>query len=168
MGYMAVWKMLEDMIVQLRRKGTTVPPNVLDDLKSAKLMINIAEKEGSQGTAHQKVEEYLGSVEASLVAEVEKAFGSEHVDTWLRRLEEARIQPDGEATAEDKFVSGVPRDQKWIRVEPIQTLPPERLRQLAQEQNLQIKKENDGRLTVYGKPENIKEFIKKMTAEAAK
>jgi hypothetical protein len=69
---------------------------------------------------------------------------------------------------EDKFILGVPRDQKWIRVEPIQSLRPERLKQLAQELNLTVKPQKDGRLVVYGQPEDIKEFLKKMTAEAIK
>jgi hypothetical protein len=69
---------------------------------------------------------------------------------------------------EDKFILGVPRDQKWIRVEPIQSLPPERLKQLAQELNLTVNPQKDGRLVVYGQPENIKEFLKRMAAEAIK
>jgi hypothetical protein len=38
---------------------------------------------------------------------------------------------------------------------------------MAKDQNLQIKLQNDGRLLVYGQNENIKIFLKKMTAEAA-
>lgn len=169
MGHRAVWKILEDLIVQLRKKGIVIPLNVMDDLKSAKLMITISEADGSRGEAIQKVEEYLGSVEAYIVTEAQKTFGSEYIDGWLRRLETASCETcEVKEEEENKFISGVPRDQKWIRVEPIRSLPPERLRQLAQEQNLSIKPEKYGRLLVYGKPEDIKEFVKKMTAETAK
>jgi len=170
MGYTATWKILEDIIIELRKKGVTIPPNVMTDLKSAKLMINISQVEGSRGEAAQKVEEYLANVEGYLITEAQKTFGSERVDEWLRRLEAASCEvcEVKEEKKEDKYISGVPRDQKWIRVEPIQSLPPERLKQLAQELNLSVNPQKDGRLVVYGQPENIKEFLKKMTAEAIK
>ncbi len=40
----------------------------------------------------EKVEEYLGNVESYLITEAQKSFGSESVDHWLRRLEEANMQ----------------------------------------------------------------------------
>jgi hypothetical protein len=170
LGYTATWRILEDIIIELRKKGVTIPPDVMTDLKSAKLMINISQAEGSGGEAAQKVEEYLANVEGYLITEAQKTFGSERVDEWLRRLEAASCEVCDvkEEKKEDKFMSGVPRDQKWIRVEPIQSLPPERLKQLAQELNLAVNPQKDGRLVVYGQPENIKEFLKKMTAETIK
>ena len=89
MGYTATWRILEDIIIELRKKGVTIPPNVMTDLKSAKLMINISQAEGSTGEVTQKVEEYLANVEGYLITEAQKTFGSERVDEWLRRLEAA-------------------------------------------------------------------------------
>jgi hypothetical protein len=168
MGYTATWRILEDIIIELRKKGVTIPSNVMTDLKSAKLMINISQAEGSTGEVTQKVEEYLANVEGYLITEAEKTFGSERVDEWLRRLEAAICEVCEVKEQEDKFILGVPRGQKWIRVEPIQSLPPERLKQLAQELNLTVNPQKDGRLVVYGKPEGIKEFLKRMAAEAIK
>jgi hypothetical protein len=168
MGYTATWRILEDIIIELRKKGVTIPPNVMTDLKSAKLMINISQAEGSTGEVTQKVEEYLANVEGYLITEAEKTFGSERVDEWLRRLEAAICEVCEVKEQEDKFILGVPRGQKWIRVEPIQSLRSERLKQLAQELNLTVNPQKDGRLVVYGQPEDIKEFLKRMTAEAIK
>jgi hypothetical protein len=67
-----------------------------------------------------------------------------------------------------KFITGLPRDQKWIRVEPLASLPLEKLKQLAGETSLSFREETDGHLTVYGSAENIKKFVKKMTEQAAK
>ena len=40
---------------------------------------------------------------------------------------------------------------------------------IAKEQNLQVKPQRNGRLVVFGQPEDIlKSFLKKMTAEATK
>jgi hypothetical protein len=170
MGHnMATWKLLEDMLIELRKKGVNAPPNVMEDLRSAKLMIKLTCMDEGRGEAVQKAEEYLANVEAYLVTEAQKTLGSETVDKWLMRLEEANIETCEEKTKEENiFITGVPRDQKWIRVEPINNLPTERIKQIAKEQNLQVNPQKDGRLVVYGKPEDIKEFLKKMTKEAVK
>jgi hypothetical protein len=168
MGYGTRWQILEDIIIELKKKGVTVPPNVMTDLKSAKLMINISQTEGSRGETSQKVEEYLANVEGYLITEGQKRFGSERVDEWLRQLEAASCDVCEVREQEEKFISGVPRDQKWIRVEPIPSLPPERLKKIAEELKLTVKPQKDGRLLVYGSQENIKEFLRKMTAEATK
>ena len=77
-------------------------------------------------------------------------------------------QREVKGKAEDKFITGVPRDQKWIRVEPLASLPAEKLKQLAGETSLSFREEKDGHLIVYGSAENIKKFVKKMTAQTAK
>jgi hypothetical protein len=114
------------------------------------------------------VEEYLGYVESYLINEAQKTFGSEIVDQWLRRLEDATAETSEEKTEENKFITNVPRDQKWIRIEPISNLPTERIQQIAKESSLSVNPQKDGRLVVYGQPEAIKEFLKKMTTEANK
>ena len=168
MSHTATWKVLEDLMIELRKKGVSIPPDVINDLRSAKLMIKISEAEGSKGDATQKVEEYLGSVESYLITEAQKALSPETVDQWLRRLEEANAEICEEQVEENKFITGVPRDQKWVRVEPVGNLPTERIQQIAKESNLSVNTQKDGRLLVYGQPECIKEFLKKMTAEAIK
>jgi hypothetical protein len=168
MGHnMATWKLLEDMMIELKKKGDSIPPNVMEDLRAAKSMIKLSCMKGSGG-AIQKAEEYLANVEAYVINQAQTTFDSETADQWLRRLEDTNAEVCEETTAENTFVTGVPRDQQWVRVEPINNLPTERIQQLAKEQNLQVKTQKDGRLVVYGQPECIKEFLKKMTTDAAK
>ncbi len=168
MSHTATWKVLEDLMIELRKKGVSIPPEVINDLRSAKLMIKISEAEGSRGDASQKVEEYLGSVESCLITEAQKALSPETVDQWFRRLEEANAETCEEQVEENKFITGVPRDQKWVRVEPVGNLPTKRIQQIAKESNLSVNPQKDGRLVVYGQPECIREFLKKMTSEAIK
>jgi hypothetical protein len=73
-----------------------------------------------------------------------------------------------EAKKESRFISGLPRDQKWIRVKPLTSLPMEKLKALADKSRLSYRVEDDGHLTVYGNAEDIKEFIKKMTEQTSK
>jgi hypothetical protein len=173
MGYQAVWKVLEEIIIEFRKKGVATPQSVMNDLKSAKVLMKIMDaSQKDRGETAPKIEQYLGSVEAYLITEAQKIFEPARIDEWLRRLEEASCntcavrEEEGKEKAE--FVSGVPRDQKWIRVEPITTLPLEKLKQLAEKQNLSSRLQEDGRLLVYGKAEDIKAFVKEMTEQTAK
>jgi hypothetical protein len=168
MGHnMASWKLLEEMTIELKKRDISIPENIMGDLRSAKSMIQLhcTQAQGA-GDALQKAEELSANVEAFLVTEAQKIFNSEKVDSWLRRLEEANAEVCEDPVIENKFVTGVPRDQKWVRVEPISTLSTLRLGQLAKEQNLQITPQKDGKLVVYGQHNSLKEFIKKMTREA--
>jgi hypothetical protein len=176
MGYAAVWKILEEIIIELRKKGVETPAAVMNDLKSAKVLMNVLDvTERDRGEAAPKIEQYLGSVEAYLVTEAQKTFPPARIDTWLRRIEEANcdtcktssVSTEKVEKAEAKFITGVPRDQKWIRVKPLPNLPTERLKQLAEETSLSFREENE-HLIVHGTAENIKKFIKKMTQQTAK
>jgi len=168
MGYLAVWKVLEEIITKFRKKQLPVPERVMDDLKAARTMIKIMNADSGHGEARQKIEEYLGTVEAYLITEAEKHFAPEHIDKWLKRLETANCETCQENTEESRFIGGVPRDQKWLRVEPLVNLPAEKLKQLSKETNLSTSTQKDGRMLVYGQAEDLKEFIKKMTNETNK
>jgi hypothetical protein len=177
MGYDAAWKILEEIIVELRKKGVETPPNVMNDLKSAKILINVLNmSEQDRGEAAIKIEQYLGSVEAYLVTEAQKTFPPERIDAWLRRLETATcdtcqtcsVPTKTTEKAEKTFITGVPRNQKWIRVNPLPNLNAQKLKQLTKETNLSFREEKDGHLIVHGTPENIKNFVKKMTEQTAK
>jgi hypothetical protein len=165
MGHLAVWKVLEEITTEFRKKQLPVPEKVMSDLKAALTMIKIVNADSGRGENSLKIEEYLGSVEAYLVTEAQKHFTPEHVDNWLKRLEMANCETCEEKTEETRFIAGVPRDQKWIRVEPLTNLPLEKLKQLAKETNLSINIQEDGHMLVYGQTEDIKKFVAKMTRE---
>ncbi|MDH7477875.1 MAG: DUF2096 family protein [Candidatus Bathyarchaeota archaeon] len=162
MGYLAVWKVLEEMILEFRKRGITIPAEVMDNLKSARIMIKILKADPTRGETMQKIEEYLSNVESYLISEGQKEFGVEYVDKWLKRLDEASMRfPDLEEK-ETRFVPGLPRDQKWIRVKPSAELPIEKLELMAKELNLLCELQSDGCLLVYGGDSCLKEFVKKM------
>jgi hypothetical protein len=162
MGYSSAWQILENMIADFRKRGVNVPEEVMTNLKSAKTMIKILKADPSRGETLQKIEEYLGNVESYLVSEGQKAFGDEYVKEWFKRLEEANRKIDEEET---RFVAGLPREGKWVRVKPSAELTLEKLKKSAEELNLSYNIQNDGYLLVYGTDECIKEFVKKIAAE---
>lgn len=165
---MAAWKTLEDFLIELRKKDVQVPYDILRDLRAARVMIELSCSEGTHEEAAQKAEEYSANVEAFLVNEAQKALKPQAVDEWLKRLEQANTQTDEEEGAvEGNFVTGVPRGQKWIRVEPDSNLPEQYVLKLAGERNLTVNKQSDGRLVVFGQPGDVKAFVKQVAAETA-
>lgn len=165
MGYLAVWKVLEEMITDFRKRGAIVPREVMSDLKSAKTMIKILKADPTHGETIQKIEEYLRNVESHLVSEGQKMFGTEYIEEWLRRLDEASRKIREEEEEETRFIPGIPREHKWIRVKPSTELPIEKLKALAEESRLSYNVQNDGCLLVYGEDERIKDFVKKMATK---
>ncbi len=157
------------MIIEFRKKGLAVPQNVLDDIKSARVLMKVEEADDrGRGETSPKIDEFLGSVEAYLVTEAQKKLPPEKIDEWLRKLEAAScdtcmVQEKGES----RFIPGLPRDQKWVRVKPLASLPAEKLKEFAAELQLSVRSENDGHLLVFGSDEGIKAFVKKMTSQAA-
>jgi hypothetical protein len=166
MGHSATWKVLEEMVADFRKRGKTVPPSVIDDLKSAKTMIQISRAEKRPTDTVLKIEEYLVNVESYLVSEGKKQFGVKYVDPWLCRLEEASRTLD-DAEEETRFIPGIPRDEKWVRVKPTTELSIEKLKALASQSKLSHKLQDDGCLLVFGKDENVKDFVKKMATKHA-
>jgi len=160
-------KVLEEIIIELRKKRLEIPLNILSDLKSARILMNVEQiDQKGHGETSPKIDEYLASVEAYLVTEAGKCFPAEKVDEWLRRLDLASWDScvtQEERKEETRFIPGVPRDQKWIRLEPIAALPLPKLEQLATETHLSFREEKDNHLTVYGTEDDIKEFIKKIS-----
>jgi hypothetical protein len=167
MGYLDAWKVLEQMVADFRKRGITVPAEIMNDLKSAKTLINISKADPSLMDTSQKIEAYLLNLESYLVSQGQK-FGAKYVEEWLGKLDEASQKPHEEKVMEEeetRFIPGIPRDQKWIRVKPTAELTVEEIEALAKEANLLFNVQSDGCLLVYGEDERIKEFVKKMATK---
>lgn len=164
-GYIAVWETLEQMIMDFRKRGVTVPSQVISRLRSAKTLINVLRADPDRKDTDQRVEKFLLSIESYLVSEGQKQFGKEYVEEWLKRLSEASKEIFEEEEWPTRFIPGIPRNQKWIRVKSSDELPVGALKALAEELDLSYNIQSDSYLLVYGKEDGIKKFVKKMTAE---
>lgn len=165
MGYLAVWKVLEEMVTDFKKKEVTVPADIIGDLKSAKTIIKILKADPSRGENAQKIGEYLTNVESYLISEGQRRFGQAYVDEWLQRTDEASRKIVDEEEEETKFISDVPGEQKWIRLTPSNELSLEKLKALAKESNLSCKVQNDEYLVVLGPDAVLKDFVKKIAAK---
>ena len=170
MGYSDTWRILEEIIIELRKKGNPVSESIMSDLKSARTLINLTGTAKSSNEIGPKIEQYLSSVEARLVTAAEKCFPPEKIDEWLRRLEGSSCEagsnePKDILRGDQRFIPGLPRDQKWVRVTPIVSLPKEKIEEFAQNSGLNVRAEKDGHLIVYGSQDEIRGFVKKMAQE---
>ena len=167
MSHVAKSRLLEEVIIQLRRKGLEIPASVMSDLKSARTLMKIEKTDPrGRGETEPKIDQYLGSVEAYVMTEAGKQFPAEKVEKWLASLDMAACDTCvtvEEEKEEMRMIPGIPRDQKWIRVEPIESLPVAMLEQMAADAKLGFRREKDGHLIVYGTDKAVKGFIKRIS-----
>ena len=165
MGHVAVWKILEQMIADLRERGMEIPAEIMNDLKSAKTTLRILKVDPANPETLQKTEQYLMNVESYLVSEGQKKLGFTYVDEWLNRLDKAGKEKGDEYPDEIRFIPGVPRQQKWIRVAPSAEMSVEKLKTTAHTLNLYCTLQKDGSLLICGENQGIRDFVKKMASE---
>jgi hypothetical protein len=166
MGYLAAWKVLEEMVTDFRKKGIVVPVKIVDDLKSARTIINVLKADPTYGENLNKIEEYLENIESYLASEGQKRFGRAYVDKWLELRDKAGRSGTDEEEEKPRLITGLPRDQKWIRLSPSKELPLEKLKTLADESNLSYEVQTGGHLLVFGADSRIKNLVKKIAANS--
>jgi len=160
----ARWKVLSDLLVELRSKGADLPAEVVRDLRLARSLIEtlkVAPTGREEITA--KIEQMLVSVEAYLLAEAEVKLGPEEAKRWRDKIEEAAAP--GEETlapAEMRFRPGLPRGEHWVRVRVSEDMPREMLETLAAEEGVSARLQPDGFLLVSGEEEKVRAFIRKL------
>lgn len=164
LGYLAAWKVLEKMVTDFKKRKVTIPAQVMSDLKNARTVINILKAEPDREETVQRIEEYLRNVESYLVSEGQNRFGTEYVDEWLKRVDDAGTKAVDEEK-EESFVPGLPRQQKWLRITPSAELPLEKLKAFAENLSLSYTVQPDGCLLVFGEEKAIKDFVKKIAAK---
>ena len=165
MGYEEIWRILDSLVIEFRKRGETIPINVIEDLRSAKTLLQVLKADPTHMENVPSIEMYLGNVESYLMFEAHQKFGAEFAEDWMQKLREARkttgAEEKGKAVPASKFVSGVPRDQKWMRVQISAETPKKAIERLAADCGLSTKAQPDGYVLVYGDESKIKLFIQK-------
>jgi hypothetical protein len=164
LSYEERWNVLADLVTELRRKGEKIPTEIMNDLRSAKTMIQILKADPNHIENIPRVETYMGSVESYLVFVAQEKFGPKFVERWMKKLEEARraAKVQGKAEAPPKFVPGLPSGKRWMRVQISEGTSQEDIERIAKENKLSCKIQKNGYMLVYGNSESIKTFVKKM------
>jgi hypothetical protein len=169
MNYEYLWKALEQLIVDLRGKGVTIPAELVDDLKSAQTYINIARTDSTALDIVTDIELYLEKVESNLMYLAETDVGEAYVKECLKKVSEARMKGLREAApVKPKFVSGVPRGDHWIRLQVSDLISEADLSPLIEQFQLTVKPQENGYLLIHGKQEDVKALLKEVTDKISK
>jgi len=161
-----VWVTLEDLIEEFRKRGETIPPEIMEDLRAAKSLIQVYRaKPESRVQDSIQIDVYLNNIEFYLMPKAQEKFGQAFADEWMKRLEIARKEtPEEEAgSTVSKFLPGVPRDMPWVRVKISQDIKQEAVQALARESGLRTSDREAEYLLVYGERDKLNVFMKKMT-----
>ena len=167
MGLEAVWKTLNDLVMEFRKRGEVVPSEVIADLRAAKTLLYVFKADPTRTENIPTIETYLGNVESHLIFAAQTKFGSKFVSHWMEKLREAREKSDLEVPAEtaSRFIPGLPRDKRWLRIQVSKQTSRKDLEKVARESGLNCRMQDDGFMLVYGDGEKLKFFVKKMAAK---
>lgn len=163
MSYEENWKVLAGLLIDLQKKGEKMPTEVIDDLRSAKTMIQILKADPTHIESIPRIENYLRNVESYAVLMAQEKLGKRFVERWLRKLEKAKkTKTEEEEEVTLGLVPGIPRDKNWVRFQISRDTPREDVEGLAKENKLSCKMQKNGYMLIYGDEESIKSFVKKM------
>ena len=163
MSYDSQWRVLDDLIIELKKRGEKIPAEVMNDLRSAKTLIQVLKADPTHNESSSRVDTYMRSVESYAIFTAEK-LGI--LEDWLKKLKGLVKYKDQERGGTfSSFISGVPRNKSWIRVQILEYDIQKIVEKIVKESKLSHKMHKNGYMLVYGKEENIKTFVKRMAEQ---
>jgi len=168
MNYELLWKILEELMIELADRGVTIPKELMDDLKSARTLISIYNTEPSALDVVTEVALYLDKIEPNLLYLAESEVGKKYASAWIKKISDARLEKAETTIVPSKFVAEIPRGEHWIRIKTSDIISDDNLKELLKNLKLSSKAQNDGYLLVYGKEEHVKSFIKEVGKKIGK
>ena len=165
MSYEEKWKILADLLTELQERGEKIPADVINDLRSAKTMIQVLKADPTHTENISRIDTYMRSVESYVIFAAEK-LGTETVDEWLKKLEDTEtVKKKEDRVAGSRFSLGAPRDKSWMRIKISDDTPLEDVKNLVKESKLSYKMQKNGYILVYGNGNNIKSFVRMMAKQ---
>lgn len=165
MSYEEKWKVLADLLAELQERGEKIPADVMNDLRSAKIMIQIVKADPTCIENVSRLDTYLRSVESYAILTTEKR-GKGSVEKWLKKLKAPeRVTEKEKEDVAPRFIPGVPRNKSWVRIQISDDTPLKDVEKIVKESGLSYKIRESGYILVYGDEKNIKSFVKMMTKQ---
>lgn len=163
MNYEENWSVLADLLTEVKKKGEKTPRWVMNDLRSAKVMIQILKANATYNETTLKLENLLRNIESYIIFTAQEKFGTTFADNWLKKLEKAKkTESKEQKETKSKFIPGLPKNQSWVRIQTSQDLPLKKVKSLAKEHSLSSTTQHENYVLVYGTEKNMKSFLKTM------
>ena len=100
----------------------------MNDLRSAKVMIQILKANATYKETTLKLENLLRNIESYIIFTAQEKFGATLADNWLKKLEKAKkTESKEQEETKSKFIPGLPKNQSWVRIQTSQDLPLEKV-----------------------------------------
>ena len=160
--YESVCKKLDALMVELLEKGFSVPQHVYGDIKSARSLISMYLSQPQELGAAMEASPFLQSAEMNLLSIAEAGIGKDFADKWQGEIIAAYQEKAAGAMKPGGFIAGIPKGEYWVRLKAPDITIDEELAGLLVTLKLTSKPQGDGYLLIYGKKENVKDFLKKV------
>ena len=155
-NYLAVARALDELLLELIEKGAAIPAQTAEDLKAGRALAGISLRGPEDTAMAEKAGAVLEGVEMNLLSQAEIAGGAAWADEWQARILAAGEQPAQAITVyANRMVKGVPKGEHWIRLRSAELADAD---PVAYE--LTAAAQEDGYTLLYGKQENVNEFLK--------
>ena len=166
-NYNAAARVLDEFMLELIEKGTTIkgmtiPPHVVDDLKSGRSLINIEQRQPGDADIGTKIAAILQNVEMNLLSLSETSVGREYADEWQKRIDGAYREEPVSPSPKPSFVSGVPKGKHWVRVQTAELTAVGELQKLLGDFALSALTQEDGYMLIHGEKEDVSAFLKEI------
>ena len=166
MNYDEKWKILADFLMDLKKMGKIIPIEIMNDLRSAKTVIQVLKADPTCIETISRIEIYLRNIESYAIStgeEIDKGIAED----WLKKLKDKKIEKSEKINEKSIFIHGIPRNEKWVRIKILNDILPENMKKIAKINNLSYKNQKNNYMLVHGDPKNIKKLIKSITEHVA-
>lgn len=153
---------LEELMLELIKKGVAIPQQVIDDLKSARSLISVFQAEPEDSETAVEPTPFLEKAEANLLCLAEAEIGKEYADEWQKKVSVAYWEKAEKPLSGPKFVSGIPKSEYWIRIKTTDLAIGSEISELMNRFALAARPEEDGYLLIHGKKEDVSSFLKEV------
>lgn len=165
MDYFALWKVLEELVTELKKKGVNISDLTMKKLRGARATINIYVADPSYQQTSADLMTQLTELETGLMTLAEQEVGPEFASEWLKKITATREVEPSSPMIDKGFPKGVPRSDYWIRLTIGDTISIDEVREMAAKHNLTIKEETPEQVIVHGEQSRVRQLVKMMTEE---
>jgi hypothetical protein len=161
------WIILVRLLTNLRKKGTSIPPEVTEDIRMAKTTINFYKVDPTDPERMKelkRINDFINSAQDVLL-DLAQNIGEDYHKVWTEKLKRAARGEEVYKTEEKKpkFVVGVPSGFSMVRVTFKEPLSEDRLQEIAEEYQVIIEFEEDNVIVIYGDDPDIKRSLKEIS-----
>ena len=164
-------KALDELLLELIEKGIEIPGHIAAGLKSGRTLASLSSRQPEDEDLENKAKISLEIVEMNLLSLAETHLGAEAAETWQRRIIGAyqeEITSRAAPVSAPKFGSGVPKGDRWVRLQSDYLDSVEGAEKLLAGYAVSVLKQEDGYSLIHGKKEELDAFLKELRQKVGK